>query len=127
MFIDYTATRELVGSGLDEIEASASIENPDMRSEGADFSSMSGVNRESTLHRLEFVIAVTTVPITTATKDRWREFAASVGNGETFTFDAYGTKAAPDNPITVSMVRNSYKQQRLGGQYVQYSFEVLER
>ncbi len=30
---------------------------------------------------------------------QWREFLASVMGGETFTFDAYGTIASPDDPV----------------------------
>lgn len=127
MFIEYTATRELVGSGDAEIEVAVSNINRMMQVEGSESVSISGESRESQLDRLEFRWPIVTVPVHIDNLPRWREFAASVANGETFTFDAHGTEASADNPITASMIRGSFKESRIGGPYVQFSFEVLER
>lgn len=128
MFIDYTATRELVGSGLDEIECDFSVGGDRVQKRiGGESTSMSGVGREFQLERLEYTWTFSTVPIAIADLPRWREFAASVANGETFTIDIDGTKAAPDNPITVSMKDGSYKENRAYKGYLIFSFTVLER
>lgn len=43
----------------------------------------------------------------------WREFYHSVDGGEPFTLDAYGSLAAPDNPISVMLDGNSYVEDRV--------------
>ena len=42
-----------------------------------------------------------------------REFLYSVAAGETFSFDAYGTVASPDNPIDVVCMNSEYNIGRL--------------
>jgi len=49
-----------------------------------------------------------TVPFDRADLPQWEEFFASVEGGELFTFDAWGTVAVPDNPVTVEMPRADF-------------------
>lgn len=127
MFIDYTATRELVGSGLDEIEVDPERTNRNSNTVARESVSMSGAVRESILDRIEYKWSVATVPVPLADLARWREFASSVANGELFTIDLDGTKAVPVNPISVSLVKNSFKENRFSHLYMSFSFDVLER
>ena len=127
MFIDYTATRELVGSGLDEIDTDCSEANRIALEATSESVSMSGVGREVQFDRLEHKWAITTVPIAVADLPRWREFAASVVAGETFTLDVFGSKAVPDNAVSVSYIKKSFKENRFSSLYMTFSFEALER
>lgn len=126
MFIDYTATRELVGSGADNIDCDAQRANRSIKKFGGESVSLDGTTRHSVLHRLENTWDIETVPITVADLPRWREFAASVANGETFTIDIFGTSASPDDPITVTMQENSFKENRFSKLYMTFSFIVIE-
>ena len=127
MFIDYTATRETVGSGLDELDFDAEQIDRAAMEETTESVSMSGVGREVLFDRLEHKWAIKTVPITADDLPRWREFAASVVAGELFTIDLFGTKATPVDPISASYVKGSYKEDRFSKLYITFSFEVLER
>lgn len=60
-----------------------------------------GGNTETILHRTDEFWSVTTDVIDDAVRAIWIEFFRSVSAGESFTFDAYGTIASPDNPISV--------------------------
>lgn len=55
------------------------------------------------------------------------EFFASVQNGEPFTFDRYGSIAAPDNPVSCVMVSNSVTGTEVGKKYLQYRFAIREK
>ncbi len=44
-----------------------------------------------------------TVIVPNGQRELWREFVASVAGGEEFTFDAFGTIAAPDDPLAVKL------------------------
>jgi hypothetical protein len=57
--------------------------------------------------RIESGWQVTSHRITSAQRADWEEFFASVSSGETFTFDAEGSAATPDNPETVRLRRGS--------------------
>lgn len=126
MFIDYTATRETVGSGDDEIETSGTATRVPLE-ETSESVSMSGVGREYQLDRLEHKWSIQTIPVPLADLPRWREFAASVVAGELFTIDIWGTKASPDDPISVSYIKGTFRETRLFHTHMQFSFEVLER
>ncbi len=57
--------------------------------------------------------------------DDWREFLASTDAGETFTFDAYGTAASPDDPISVEREDEDDAEERVGEtMYYTVSFKV---
>ena len=131
MFIDYTATRELVGSGLDEIETSAAPIDRAPVVDRALSVSISKVGRESQLNSIEHKWIMTTIPFLVenagvADLARWREFSSSVGNDEPFTFDAFGTKASPDDPISVVLIDKTYRELRFSNLYMRISFEVME-
>lgn len=132
MYIDYTATRETVGSGIAELEFG--IETGPRRpiEDVSESASMSKVNRETQFNSLEHKWLIKTVPQLAsnggvADLARWREFAASVAGGEPFEFDVWGTKAAPDNAINGSYVKGSFNEVRVGPLHYQFSFEILER
>lgn len=127
MYIDYTATRELVGSGLDELETGIELGDRSTTEKTSESVSLSGAGRESQLDRYEFTYSIKTVPVPIADLARWREFHASVLNGETFSLDLWGTKAAPDSVMTASYVPNTFKETRLSNLYYQFSFKVLQR
>lgn len=46
---------------------------------------------------------------------QWREFLASVEGGETFTFDRYGTIAAPVEAKTAMLASDDYTEERIAG------------
>ena len=46
---------------------------------------------------------------------QWREFLASVEGGETFTFDRYGTIAAPVEPKSAILATTDYSEDRVAG------------
>lgn len=127
MFIDYTATRELVGSGADKLETK--IRPPkrltDIEKDGS--VSLSGVGRETQLHRYEFRWQIKTVPVPIANLPRWREFHGSTLADETFSIDIFGTEASPDNVITASVVDGTWVETRLSPIYYQFEFEIIER
>jgi len=127
MFIDYTATREPDGSGDSHIDHGIQPPKRVPQVESDESDSMSGVSRETQLHRYQFEWAITSLPVPTADIGRWREFFGSVLARETFTIDIFGTQASPDNPITASLVKGTWNETRIGPGYYRYSFRVLER
>jgi hypothetical protein len=131
MFLDYVATRELVGSGNEEIETSASMIDRIPIVDQSTSVSMSKVGRESQFNSLEHKWSITTIPFLVenggvADLARWREFQGSSANDEPFTFDAFGTKASPDNAISAVLVKSTYRENRTSNLYMTISFEVLE-
>lgn len=131
MFLDYTATRELVGSGDEEIETSAApIDRMPMVDQTTSVS-LSKVGREAQFNALEHKWIITTIPFEVenagvADLSRWREWQASTVNDEPFTFDAFGTKASPLDPIQAVQVKNTYRENRSSAKMMTISFEVLE-
>ena len=131
MFLDYTATRELVGSGLDEIETSAAPIDRMPVVDQTSSVSMSKKSRESQFNSLEHKWIITTIPFEVenggvADLARWREWQGSTANDEPFTFDAFGTKASPDNAIQCVQVKNTYRENRSSKKMMTISFQVLE-
>lgn len=55
---------------------------------------------------------------------QWNEFRHSVNRGETFTFDAYGTVATPDNPQTVKLKKITGPRRVGSSRMMQYSLEL---
>jgi hypothetical protein len=53
--------------------------------------------------------------ITEAQMLQWREFLASVEGQETFTFDRYGTLAAPVEPRVAQLDSADYIEERIAG------------
>jgi len=80
---------------------------------------------ETVLHRIDVIYNIGIAPTRgTVTRDKMREFAASVAAGESFVLDALGTEAAPVDAVTVSMAPNSYRETYLGDSIFSYSFKV---
>jgi len=127
MYIDYTETRNLVGSGVSELDFKAEPSRRKVNTVSAESVSDSGVNREVQLSRYDIEWSVKTVPLPDSNNDRWLEFEESVLAGETFTCDIHGTKAAPDNAVTMSMKKNSFVATRLSPAWWSYSFTVIDR
>lgn len=131
MFLDYTATRALVGSGLDEIETSAApIDRSPIVDQTASVS-MSKKARESQFNSLEHKWIITTIPFEVdngGVNDlaRWREWQESTANDEPFTFDPWGTKAAPDDPFSAVQVKNTYRENRTSKKMMTISIQILE-
>jgi len=71
-----------------------------------------GAQVETVLQRASNVYSMTLIwPYTL--DDDMREFLYSVAAGESFTFDAYGTVAVADNPLSVVCLNDSYSITRL--------------
>ena len=99
--VTYTASRSLISghsSGLSySIDLRIAARTPRTKREGREHKSLSG-NKEYFLHRLEKFFSLQSAMLTQAELDQYIEFLDSVAGGESFTFDAYGTVASPDNP-----------------------------
>lgn len=54
------------------------------------------------------------------------EFLASVENAEGFTFDRYGTIAAPVNPLQCLMVSKTFPEAEVSKKFHQYGFVIRE-
>lgn len=102
--ITYTAKRNLIAghsAGTSySLETNARGLDPSDKIVGSEGVSLDGTT-EGVLDRVEQLWQVTTGAITSADLAAWREFFASVGAKESFTFDAYGSIATPDNAQTV--------------------------
>lgn len=73
---------------------------------------MADVAPEVILYREEAIEEVRTAAVDQTTMNQLREILSSVRAGEGFTFDKYGTIAAPDNPLSAVLVGKSYAEQR---------------
>lgn len=82
---------------------------------------------ETVYWRTEKVITCTTGVIDETDLLQWREFLASVQSGETFTFDRYGTSAAPIEPKQAILDSDDWTEAREGTLYpgrYRISFDV---
>ena len=127
MYINWTPLRALVGAGSDgKIEINLQKYDRKPKITAKESRSLSG-NTETTLHRIDYETTVSTVPTADAAiQGKMREFMASVAAGETFTFDALGTEATPVNAQTVTMIANSYNENRESVLYFSYAFRLRE-
>ena len=105
-YVTYTAKRNLKSghsaSTSYSIEFSAEQLTPIFTPSANENRSLGGTT-ETTFNRLDESWAVSAAFQAQSTYDDWREFFSSVAGGESFTFDAYGTVASPDNAQTVIM------------------------
>jgi hypothetical protein len=86
-----------------------------------------GGQTEDLIDRDDTTWAVTSYPIPKDDLPDWREFLWSVRGGESFTWDAYGTVAASDDPVTAVLEDRTYTESRLGLEpYFNISFNVRE-
>lgn len=72
---------------------------------------------ETVFFRDEVYWDLETANIKEVNMKQWREFLASVGGGETFIFDPYGTAASPVDPRTVTLDSDNYSERRMMGIY----------
>jgi len=87
--------------------------------------SLSGI-RHTVLHRIDNFYKIKTAPIKNTTLlNQMREFIDSVAAGETFTIDAFGTIAAPNNPLSFE-IDGDYSESlvEISGFY-SFSFRVI--
>lgn len=56
---------------------------------------------------------VTVAVISEANLELWEEWFFSVDNDESFTFDAWGSSAVPDNPVAVRLDGDRFQPQRI--------------
>lgn len=89
--------------------------------------SLSGVT-ETLRHRTEALWEISTTGIAKADVTQWWEFFRSVEAGESFTWDAEGTVASPDNPVSVILESDTIQQTPMGmrDQYFTFTFQVRE-
>lgn len=69
---------------------------------------------ETILQRREVFWELNSGRLLEADLPQWREFLASVEVGESFTFDPYGTLAAPDAPFACLLESENYAEDRIG-------------
>lgn len=104
--ITYTATRKLISghtAGTEyDLETRAVDLTPKPEYVVNEAVAVDGT-AEALLDRVDDLRNVTTNHIALADLPAWQEFLASVAARETFTFDAFGTIASPDNPEVVEM------------------------
>jgi hypothetical protein len=79
---------------------------------------------ETVLQRRDVLWSLTTDFIAEAGLAQWREFLASVEGGESFVVDPYGTAAAPDTPLVVSLESDSYQENRVAPRQYTIDFTV---
>lgn len=127
--ITYTATREIISGHVAStnynLETGANALD-DMFDRESDGDESIGGAKETILYRIKKGWRVTTGYIDEADLPAWKEFLASVSASESFSFDAYGTIAAPDNVQTVTLT-GRFRISRVDTlQTYQISFDVEE-
>lgn len=128
--ITYTAKRNVDGSRTSGIVYSFDV-NLNQYTRQVDrhadtMVSLSGT-RITTFHRIDENYNVSTVPINDSTLlTQMREFLDSVAGGETFTLDAFGSVASPDNAITFVLENYTETLVDLSGFY-SFSFKVIKQ
>ncbi|WP_144395584.1 hypothetical protein [Pleionea sediminis] len=120
--INYTPLREIVG-GPGVVAGAGEVFDYSPKFFGKQFESLDGT-MVSTLHRYETGYALQIEAQDATQIKKWREFAASCTNAETFQLDARNIPDGPDSVITCRLVKNSYKESRFGA-YLSPSFKVI--
>ena len=114
--IEYTAKRGLVaGHTVDtvyKIEFGIATHNERMNIVNTKHKALDGTT-ETTLHRIEDSINISTGFLTEALNAEITEFLKSCAAGETFTFDRFGTTATPSDPITCELTTKSNTARRV--------------
>ncbi|WP_043316570.1 hypothetical protein [Microbulbifer sp. HZ11] len=127
MYIEFSPTRMVTG-GAGKLEAVLKkFDGGAPVVEGKTHQALSGFT-EDTVYRVETEHQCETAPMTLTDSElsEWHEFASSCGAGEFFTFDPFGTEAAPSAPATVQLKRKSFKQQRRPGSRFVFSFTIVK-
>ena len=78
----------------------------------------------ATKERTDEIYKVATSPVLEANFQPYRQFLDSVDGGEEFTFDPYGTFAAPVDPKTCVIDHKGYTEKRTNQRYLSVSFTV---
>lgn len=126
--VSYTALRSLRAgvSANDVIDYDFDVSAADRSTkvERKDQISLGG-KQETIKDRTEEHWTVTTLPVLEADFDHFRQFLDSVDGGEPFTFDAFGTLAAPIDVKTDCTLENrGYKEKRVSQRYLSVQFRV---
>ena len=127
--VSYIAQRSLTGGALagDPVDIDITLQQLD-RSGG--WKGKSNLSRdgseERVVDRYEARWRITTLPKKTAEFSAIRQFADSVLDGQEFTFDPYGTIAAPVDPRTVVCETTSYSEARVQVDYLSVSLVLRE-
>ena len=124
--VTYLAKRNLAGGhSVDtsyDLETECSVLNPSDVADIKQSFTLDGTP-ETVFNNLSERWSVTTI-VDQSDYNLWREFWSSVAGGESFTFDAYGSIATPDNPITVVMVGGATPKRVGTVDSWQFSFKV---
>ncbi len=116
--VTYTAKRSVVGShtagSTYALDFSAGKLNRKSKTRQKTKTAMGGQS-ETLRYRQTITWDITTTRVNGANMPLLREFLDSVDGGETFTFDAYGTAATPDNPVNCKIDSDGYSETRHGG------------
>jgi hypothetical protein len=85
-----------------------------------------GGSRQVWFEREEVNFNCRTIPLSGADRDAFLEFIRSVGDGQTFTYDPYGTIASPDNPQSAKLIGKPKPQLVDGsGPFFSYTFKIV--
>jgi len=125
--VQYLAARSLKAGVLvdDPIDFDFSVSVVDRSTKPIGGSSVSLDGHEETVRdRTDEIYAITTVPVLEANFDDFRQFLDSCDGGEQFTFDPYGTSAAPVQPMNCILKSKGYKEKRVSQRYISVSFQV---
>lgn len=123
-YINYTPTRSLIGGSDGKLHDNFQRFSARHKDSVVTTTSLDQSNIETTyLGRAKFYL-VTTSFIDLSLWPKWEEFWHSVSGGELFTIDAYGFEFAPNNPISVRLVPNTWKESEPGPRHHVYEFQV---
>lgn len=105
------------------LETDLKLFNPEWKDEGVNNISLGGIS-DSFLYRQEEFYEVETGKIGQSNQPYWREFFASVGARETFTFDAFGTVAVSDDPWQVELIGAAKPKRVANTMNLTYTFKI---
>lgn len=104
--VTYTAKRRVISghtAGVSySVDFDADVLQPNFPQKVDHVEALDG-SRDTLLWNVRETWSVTVTAIAAAQLNAWLEFLQSVVGGESFTFDPYGTAAAPVSPLTVEL------------------------
>lgn len=129
-YISYVAKRKLITGHISgasyELTLPFSQFNSSININKKTHTSLSG-QQETVLTRIDNRISIALSEFPRTMLPQIREFIHSVAGGETFTVDAYGSAAIPDDPLMVQLASTRVKEQRVGtSEFFRLSFQVME-
>lgn len=121
-FIQYTPKRRTVVASDGKLEFTLASYDVDQKEDATHHEPLDGSDGETTFFGERDIIKGTAGMVHKDDLPKWREFKSSTAAGETFTFDAFGSEASPDDPITPKRDVGGYKERRVNNLYYDISF-----